>query len=96
MRNISEYPTKRRVFGLGELIAVLIFLLLAFTFAIEDVKLGSLECEAAPTLEASSHLAWGGFSSLDPSLGRSELARSESEAASAECEPTAPSRFAER
>jgi hypothetical protein len=55
MSQITEYPTKRRVFGLGELIAVVIFLLLASTFAMEDVKLGSSECDTTPT-ECESEL----------------------------------------
>lgn len=53
MSRTTGYPTKRRVFGLGELIAVLI-LLLASAFVLEDVRLGSLDCEVVSTLQAST------------------------------------------
>ncbi|MEX2531118.1 MAG: hypothetical protein WD960_10130 [Gemmatimonadota bacterium] len=53
MSRTTGYPTKRRVFGLGELIAVLI-VLLASVFVLEDVRLGDLDCEVGSTLQAST------------------------------------------
>lgn len=53
MSRNTGYPTKRRVFGVGELIAVLI-LLVASAFVLEDVRLGNLDCEVGSTLQAST------------------------------------------